>query len=192
MIITMAMSVMIIFAYSLLQFHYISIINVKHLSIMIKKPPNITYLWRSTCRIDSSPRKVQTKCRSFLAASTLIHRRLAWETWGLAKVICCWESNLGWNILLSWNYQLKEIDVFCLQLQVVWTSDPISGSYFWFPNTFLVIPLRTLTVTLFLFFPYKQSVCFHQNMFAMILGSCLPKESHGTWKNWGTKKKHPK
>ena len=101
----------------------------KHLTSHTYEDQHVLYGHCFGGRIDSSPRKVQTKCRSFLAASTLIHRRLAWETWGLAKVICCWQSNLGLYILLSWNYQVKEIDVFCLQLQVVWTSDPISGSY---------------------------------------------------------------
>ena len=91
--------------------------------------PNITYPWGSTCpllglflgghhgHLDSSPlhnaTQVQTKCRSFLAISTLIHRRLAWETWrfglidvisveGLLNLLLTLED-LGVCIYLSWK-----------------------------------------------------------------------------------------
>lgn len=147
--------------------------------------PNITYPWGSTCpllglflgghhgHLDSSPlhnaplRQVQTKCRSFLAISTLIHRRLAWETWrfGLEILVCIFE------LKLPGKRNRKSVWIACnctfFELLILF-----QGPTFIFQTHSL----------LFLYGHWW----LHYSLAVVMLGSCL----HD--KDRGTNKKHPK
>lgn len=107
---------------------------------------------------------MQTKCRSFLAISTLIHRRLAWETWrfGLKILVCIFELKLPGK----------------RNRKSVWIACNCTLMNFWsyFRVLLLVskrIPCHSSTDTGGYIIPW-QSLCW--------VAVCMTK-------NWGTKKK---